>query len=282
MKTLKAVLLIVLISLTTFLGAGSATASELTVGDYFNSARNASGAQSLPSDAKLNALAQRSAETGNPVNGAEMPPGDLGYTTYFGEGTSNQVTVDYMKTKSPHRGDIPNAKWTVMGYGSAVRSNGLTYGVVIVATYPAPVAMPAPAPVPVTQPPVKAPVQQAVVPQAPVEQAPAPVVEEPPVEPAPAPVAEEAPKEEVSEAPKVTATPSPEPSEVTATPTPEPSETVIATVDDNTPVSSSEGNMTGVFRTATGIMTAVFALSSLLSLVMFIRHRRMSLDPQGI
>lgn len=272
MKTLKTVALTVIIFLAATLGiSGPAHAADYPVSDYLNSWRNKNGVQSLPADAQLNAIAQRAAETRQPVSEGQLPAeyqqGMLGYTYTTALKGSNGLAMEAMKTTI----DGPlllNAGWNRMGTGSAV-VDGQTYAVVLLAKYPAKVAPPAvpqPAPAPVVdtpQPPSTPVIEE---PPAQAQPEPAPVVAE--VEPEPEPVKEE-PKEEVKP------TPSAEPSP-TASPTPEVTETqeaeAVAVSNTDIPAGLS---VKEVIQTLTGIASVGLALIALITMAFFLRHRKL-------
>lgn len=280
MKTLKSLVLTILLTLTAILGLASpATASnDCQVADCFNVLRNDAKKPSIASDAQLNALAQRAAQTGEPVALSQIP-GANRMSILKGLGSSNTAAVDNYITKQNQVSLMMQDNWTAMGSGSSVRADGYVHTVSILVEYPRQAVAPAPAPAPpkVSNPqPAPQPIPEAPAPApaaAPVEQAPVEPVAEPVVEP-------EAPKEEKPvEAPK-DEKPAAEPTP-TETATPEPTETAEAVVvnsnDDATPPAGLE--FKEVVQKVSMPASGVLGLLSVLFLVLFLKHRKLSSNP---
>lgn len=280
MKTLKSIALTIILALSAILGLASPASAfqDCKVADCFNVLRNNANMHSLASDPKLDAIAQRLAQTGEPLNPNEFPGAESVYRL-IGAGGSNTAAVDSYITKPDQRATMMQENWNAMGSGSSVRADGFVHTVSILVQYPKQAAAPAPAPAPAAPRPAPAVVNPQPQPQ-PEVQAPAPApapVEAPVEEPAAEP---EAPKEEKpAEEPKdekadekvtPSATPSPEPTKT--------AEAVAATGNDSDGPSGT--SLVDLVQKASLPASGVLGLLCILSTVMFLKHRRMSREPE--
>lgn len=252
---------------------------------YANSQRAAAGVGALKTNSAMTSEAQAAAEryaasgneadTSNPHT--KIPAGWSARSFISAEGTSTQQAYA-AALSDPVDGERMNrASWTDIGSGVA-QARGLTYVVIVYATYAPPPAPAAPAPV--VEAPAPAPVVPAPAP-APVP-APEPVVEAPPA-PEPAPIAEPVVEAPAAPAPEPAPTASATPSE-TATPSaaPSPSETATAApiTEQNAEqvalhTSKSEADKT----VGKGLLIAGYVLMTL-ALMTLISRLSMSLKPK--